>query len=201
MSKIFIRDLNTHFCLEAKKAGFENVENVDITTVKASCVVSPANSFGFMDGGVDAAYMKRFPGIQDHVQKIIKNQGGELLIGQAVATFTDDGDIPFLIAAPTMRVPSIIPDPMDVYLATRAAMREWLFITTQIEGVGENGISFPSMGTSCGGVSFDVAADVAARAMKIAIEDAFKQPEYPGSTDDMVMKHLKLKYRILNSIG
>ncbi len=34
----------------------------DICTVDAEGCVSPANSFGWMDGGVDAAYVRRFPG-------------------------------------------------------------------------------------------------------------------------------------------
>ena len=34
-----------------------------------SCYLSPANSFGFMDGGIDAVYSIMFPDIQDMIQE------------------------------------------------------------------------------------------------------------------------------------
>ncbi|WP_175361134.1 macro domain-containing protein, partial [Bradyrhizobium sp. STM 3843] len=86
--------------------------------------VSPANSFGFMDGGVDWAYLQFFGiELQRRLQMVIRLQKfQELLVGAAVAVPTYHEAIPFLIAAPTMRVPKIIDDPADVMLATRAAI-------------------------------------------------------------------------------
>lgn len=51
-----------------------NVEIVgcDITTLKCDAIVSPANSFGFMDGGVDLALSARFGwSLQDRVRALI----------------------------------------------------------------------------------------------------------------------------------
>ena len=39
---------------------------------KVQAIVSPANSFGFMNGGIDAVYMHMFPGIEARTQKRIK---------------------------------------------------------------------------------------------------------------------------------
>lgn len=38
-----------------------------IKEYKIDVIVSPANSLGFMDGGIDMYYMQMFPGIQDRV--------------------------------------------------------------------------------------------------------------------------------------
>ena len=36
------------------------IKQGDITTIKCDAIVSPANSFGFMDGGLDYALSERF---------------------------------------------------------------------------------------------------------------------------------------------
>src|SRR5215831_14903577 len=78
----------------------------------ASCdaVVSPANSFCFMDGGIDALYIQRFGWqVQDRLRrKILEQHHGELIVGNAEIVETGDAGIPFLIAAPTMRVPMVL---------------------------------------------------------------------------------------------
>ena len=61
-----------------------NVYWGDIFDFGADAVVSPANSFGYMDGGIDEVYAKRWYGIQTAVQKRIqKEEFGELLVGRA----------------------------------------------------------------------------------------------------------------------
>jgi len=85
-----------------------DVEGVDvyrgsILDVDCDAVVSPANSFGFMDGGIDALYMAYFGGnIQFLVrQAIYERHHGELVVGTAEIVGTGDRAIPYLIAAPT----------------------------------------------------------------------------------------------------
>jgi O-acetyl-ADP-ribose deacetylase (regulator of RNase III) len=100
-----------------------HVHQGSILDVACDAVVSPANSFGFMDGGVDLLYLEHFgPSIQDRVQRaIVDHHGGELVVGNAAVVETGDATIPFLIAAPTMRVPMILPpDSTAAYLAARA---------------------------------------------------------------------------------
>lgn len=69
---------------------FSEVENVeivtgDITTLTCDAIVSPANSFGFMDGGVDYAISERLGwGLEKELQKRIKVlPEGELLVGRS----------------------------------------------------------------------------------------------------------------------
>jgi hypothetical protein len=62
--------------------------------------------------------------LQRRVQMMIRLQKfKELLVRSAIVVPTYHEVIPFLIAAPTMRVPKIISDPADLMLATRAAVR------------------------------------------------------------------------------
>ena len=97
----------------------------DLTHIKADAIVSPANSFGFMDGGIDAVYTRHFgTGLQKRLQTAIRDQhAGELPIGQAVIVPTDHTDIPWCISAPTMRIPRDVSGTVNAYLAFRAALR------------------------------------------------------------------------------
>ena len=87
---------------------FVTVHHGPIFDVACDAVVSPANSFGFMDGGIDRLYTEFFGrGVQDRLQDCIRGcHHGELLVGQAEVVATDHPATPFLIAAPTMRASS-----------------------------------------------------------------------------------------------
>jgi O-acetyl-ADP-ribose deacetylase (regulator of RNase III) len=95
-----------------------------IKDYKVDAVVSPANCMGFMDGGIDAAYSKMFPGIQKKVQKQIatykieSNIGRKMLpIGSAIMVDTDDEECPYLISSPTMFFPESIVGTENAYYA------------------------------------------------------------------------------------
>jgi O-acetyl-ADP-ribose deacetylase (regulator of RNase III) len=97
----------------------------DALALKADAVITPANSFGFMDGGMDAAVVARFG---DAIANMVRDRiasfpFGEVLVGQAFMVSTGDADIPNLIFAPTVRAPKPITHPADVMLAARAAVR------------------------------------------------------------------------------
>lgn len=100
-----------------------SIHRGSILDVECDAVVSPANSFGFMDGGIDAVYTKHFgKQLQERVQRHIQDaHHGELLVGQADVLSTR-GDPPFCIIAPTMRVPMILDDSVNPYLAARAVL-------------------------------------------------------------------------------
>src|SRR5579871_2620928 len=121
-----LRDLEPTLVLEWEHH-FRDLDSVsvscgDIWGVQADAIVSPANSFGFMDGGIDMVYTQRFGwGLQRRLQALLRAQyGGELLVGQAVVIETGDADYPWLISAPTMRVPMDINGTVNAYLAFRA---------------------------------------------------------------------------------
>ena len=116
---------------DAWKNEFAEAKNVDIIEgdicqTDCNAIVSPANSFGFMDGGLDYALSEHFGwDLQDKLQHEIQQlPEGELLIGKALVIATGDKQVPWLISAPTMRVPMSfnIPTSVNAYLAMKAIL-------------------------------------------------------------------------------
>lgn len=105
------------------------VTESDIFAVSCDAVVSPANSFGFLGGGIDLAYARAFGAdLEPRVRAGIADRwGGELPVGCADVVATGagpgQGSIPWLVVAPTMRVPTRIRGTVNAYLAARAALR------------------------------------------------------------------------------
>lgn len=124
-----------------------------ILDLKASVVVSPANSFGFMDGGIDLVYSNAFGwGAERRLRSDIQSLSNkELLVGKAM--LVEAADNIGIVAAPTMRTPSILPSgTINPYLATSAA----LLLLRNIGFPGK--VAFPGMGTGCGRVPKIIAA-------------------------------------------
>ena len=91
---------------------FENEREFD-------CLVSPTNSFGLMDGGIDLAIRNYFGmKIQYNTQKLIQKEFyGEQPIGTSIIVLTENEYHPFLAHTPTMRVPTNISQTENVYYA------------------------------------------------------------------------------------
>lgn len=117
--------------------------------------VSPANSFGYMDGGIDLFYTRMFPKVQNKLQKQLKlhskfvyrpNHRKVLPIGCAAAVdVTKHQQTPImLISAPTMVHPGNVRDTRNAYYATLAA----LACAEQHKQI--SAIVFPGMCTGCG---------------------------------------------------
>ena len=98
----------------------------DATSLTVDAIVSPANSFGFMDGSLDHAISERLGWhLEKELQARIRTSPeGELLIGQAMILNTGDKTIPYLISAPTMRIPTNfnIDTSINAYLAMKAIL-------------------------------------------------------------------------------
>ncbi len=166
-------DAWTRWCGELD---FVEVRIGSITDLEVDAVVSPANSFGFMDGGIDAVYLDHFGRqIQDEMRRVILEQRhGELLVGDALVVPTGDPRIPHLIAAPTMRVPMRLDETVNPYLAARAV---FLLIEHGTFGAGPpagrsvreviRSVALPGLGTGVGRVS----AAVCAHQVRQAIDD------------------------------
>lgn len=177
---------------------FVEVHRGSILDLKCDAVVSPANSFGFMDGGIDALYTSHFGfQLQQRLQELIQSRHhGELLVGAAEIVDTDDLRIPFLIAAPTMRVPTILKDSVNPYLAARATLllvRDGKFPMGMLSGErisdGVKSIAFPGLGTGVGRVP----PDVCARQVRQAINEVvLGQHMFPSSWLDAQIRHQKL---------
>lgn len=127
----------------------ENVVIVegDITKMECDAIVSPANSFGFMDGGLDYELSERFGwDLEKKLQQRIKElPEGELLVGQALVMDTGDKAVPYLISAPTMRIPTNfnIDTSVNAYLAMKAIL---------IKARNHDGISSVAIPGLCTGV-------------------------------------------------
>lgn len=102
----------------------------DLTELAADAYVSAANSYGEMGGGVDWALRERFGyEIEDRVRDRIAEEWGRLPVGKAIVVDTDDGEVPYLVVAPTMEVPSNVARTDHAYKAMAAlllAVREFL---------------------------------------------------------------------------
>ena len=130
--------------------GFEIIEG-DYFANPADAMVSPANSFGIMDGGLDLAIRGELGlDVQRRVQKlIIERHHGELPVGAAEIVPTDHPRWPFLVAAPTMRVPESIASTLNAYHAFRAvllAVVRW----NRTESTPIRSIVVPGLGTGIG---------------------------------------------------
>lgn len=147
-----------------------------ILDVECDAVVAPANSFGFMDGGIDALYVRHFGSqLQCRVHSLIQGKhSGELPVGLADVVETGAENIPYLIFSPTMRVPMVLRDSVNAYLAARA-----VFLLLQ-QGTFESGphsgrqvrerirrVAFPGLGTGVG----QLPPSVCAHQFRAAFED------------------------------
>ncbi|WP_033292086.1 macro domain-containing protein [Amycolatopsis jejuensis] len=134
------------------------VHRGSVLDIAAQAVVSPANSYGWMRGGIDAVYSRAFPDVEQYVRSaVLAAYGGELPIGESVIVPTGEDEPAWLISAPTMREPGerLPADTVHPYLAARAVFLQWR------QGQLESGpvrdavrtIAMPGLGTGVGGVA------------------------------------------------
>lgn len=178
--KIYLIDSNPKV-VESWEKVFQNQSQVEIYEgsifdYSADAIVSPANSFGFMNGGIDFAISKHLGWhIEKKLQKIIREKYfGELLVGQAEIISTEHTQFPYLISAPTMRTPMTILHKPNVYLAMKA------ILTLVKYGKFEDGkpinevvktVAISGLGTGVG----QVPPITSARQMRIAWEDVMQE--------------------------
>jgi len=153
--KIFLRDKNIDL-VNAWMKEFDGYQNIEISCgnifdIKADAIISPANSFGFMDGGIDLAYSEYFGWeLQETLQeKICKSFYGELPVGLATIVETKNDNIKFLISCPTMRVPEDVSNTVNSYLAFRAGLIE-VIEYNKINNQSIKSILCPGLGTLSG---------------------------------------------------
>jgi len=159
-----------------------------IFEVECDALVSPANSFGFMDGSLDFEISEFFGWhVQNRLQEAIKSKhNGELLVGQVEIVPTDHTSIPYVISAPTMRVPMDVRGTANPYLAIRGVL------LAVKHGVFKDGtpvkdriktIAFPGMGTGVGQITPTVFAKQMKQAVEDVIEDKFEFPKTIWNTE------------------
>ena len=195
--KIQLIDRNLGMC-EQWKLQFKNCKDVvvhhgDFFSLKTDCVVSPANSFGFMDGALDLAISKKIGWqVQEKLQKRIATSfyNGELLVGQAILIETENSEIPYCISAPTMRVPLILKDSVNVYLAAKAIftllikVNSEAWVSNHEELIGT--VTISGLGTGVGKMPYDICA----RQMKTAYDDFWMNKySYPSTWFEAQKRH------------
>lgn len=163
----------TNILYRAFHKEFSEVKNVKIAMgciFEEGCdtIVSPANSFGFMDGGLDLQISENLGwDIQEKLQKKIKGSPlKELLIGESIVIEAQNETIKRVICAPTMRVPMLLPEEtLNPYLAMKAVL---IAINSNKE---IKDVAIPGLGTGVGGLN----PYKAARQMKAAYDDYYKE--------------------------
>lgn len=166
---------------QAWRKHFKDLPNVEIVNnyfeelSEFDCMVSAANSFGLMDGGVDAAIIRYFgDDLMLSVQKrIINEYFGEQPVGTCMIVETGHPKHPFVAHTPTMRVPLIIAHTDHVYLAMWALLREIQHHNLQSERKIDT-IACPGLGTATGRVPYGEAA----RQMALAYQNFLNPPQY-----------------------
>ena len=156
-----------------------SVHQGSVLDARADAVVSPANSYGWMRGGIDAVYARTFPEVEEQVRSaVLAYHGGELPVGEALLVPTGVPSPIWLISAPTMREPgeTLPADTVHPYLAARAVLRLWA------SAVLDNGapvhrvvdsIAMPGLGTGIGGA----APELCARQVAAAWDEVFAQAD------------------------
>ncbi|XP_072018804.1 uncharacterized protein [Amphiura filiformis] len=170
-----LRDINKDL-VAAWRAEFKDHENVQISegdifknAPAADAIVSPANSFGFMDGGIDMAYSRHFGWqLMNRLQELILTEkSGELLVGDALIVptcqtfwgktertswegYNQGSPIKYLISAPTMRVPEDVSNTNNAYLAFRAVILAVQKHNSQPGCIPIRSVLCPGLATSVG---------------------------------------------------
>ena len=128
--RVVLTDTNARV-VEAWRAAFADTPGIEIRKgsildEQVDAWVSPTNSRGRMDGGVDAAVKRHLgAGIQLRVQRAIRGQfAGRLPVGSAVCVPSGAVNPKFLISAPTMEESSQnVSETLNVALACAAAFQ------------------------------------------------------------------------------
>lgn len=189
-----LRDINGPL-IAAWTRCFADAPNVqvsrgDIFGIEASAIISPANSFGFMDGGIDLAYSRRFGwDLQDRLQAVLRRDwDGELPVGMAVLIGTGDERLPYLVSAPTMRAPANVANTPNAYLAFRAALRVVQKHNTLFPGSIQS-VVCPGLATATG----EMPVEICAKQMRAAYRQVVEGKRWEaGSIHEIINEHYRL---------
>jgi O-acetyl-ADP-ribose deacetylase (regulator of RNase III) len=200
--KIFLRDRNVPLANKWRES-FIDCDDVqvscgDIFDISADAIISPANSFGFMDGGVDLAYSYHFGwGLEKNLQEVIQKEfNGELPVGMATIIKTGDKTIKYLLSCPTMRVPEDVSKTLNAYLAFRAAFIAVFNYNEKHPDDPVKSILCPGLGTGIGMLSYGACAMQMRHAYDVMIK---KTVPFPQDLMDVSQEHMRILIRGQNS--
>lgn len=194
--QLHLFDMNAQIC-EAWEKEFAGYSAVDIHNVQledapaADCLVAAGNSFGIMDGGLDAAMALQFPDVVSNVREIISSDyKGEIPVGCSAIVPTGDETFPWMAYTPTMRFPrkiaaELVYDSMRGMLLAVIKWNEDLanerMIAEETGGTPPSqseivSIACPGLGTLSGGVG----AFTGAKMMRMAWDTIYGENEHGG---------------------
>jgi len=163
---------------------FANIPNVsvqhkNITQSSADCIVTAANSRGYMDGGVDGAINNVLSSysIDEKIDIVVRQMiadkyFGEQPVGTCILVPTKHPKIPWLAHAPTMMMPENVENTTNAYLAFRSVLTEIL----QFNKKNHNKIKHIVTPSFCTGAG-EMSVLRAAKQMKMAYESV-ANPQY-----------------------
>ena len=183
--RISFCDTNADMTEELAKA-FSNTDAVevllgDLLNLSCDAILSPANSFGDMGGGIDKHIDDFFRGeAQRQVMAAIQERFfGELPVGQAHIISTNHQRFPFLICAPTMRVPGNVSKSINAYLAFRAALIA-IHRHNETNERKIRSLASPGLGTGVGGIPLEKSALQMRTAYKMIMEKGWREVNLPA---------------------
>tara|TARA_B110000003_G_scaffold160447_1_gene160555 strand:+ start:261 stop:866 length:606 start_codon:yes stop_codon:yes gene_type:complete len=128
LEKLYLIDSKSELCDKWRQvfSSYPEVEVLkgDYFQQSADAIVSPANSFGIMDGGLDLA-IRDILGFQverDIQEVILKKYHGEMPVGSAEIININHDKWSYMISAPTMRIPENIAFTLNAYITFRAIL-------------------------------------------------------------------------------
>lgn len=183
--KIILADTNKAVIDAWNKSGgkdYVDTHHGSVFDLEWDALITPGNSFGFMNGGIDKKICMNFgknieTRLQNHIKKRLFK---ELKIGEVAISSISDKFLPIIIYAPTMRVPMTIKDTVNVYLAIKAA----LFQADIISSIKT--VALPGMGTGVG----QVPPEIFCRQFKAACEEVLEgRFTYPKDWTEASSRH------------
>ena len=168
------------------QAVFEGVPNIEILRgsifdVYADAIVSPANSFGDMGGGIDHHIDNFYEGkAQKEAQRMIQGEFmGEMPMGMARIISMKQTHFPFLIVAPTMRIPCNFSQSLNAYLAMRAILVS-ILKHNQVNSQVIGSVAISGLCTGVGRMPYQMAAEQMQAAYNNIYLEQWKKVVHPA---------------------
>ena len=144
------------------------------------CIVSPGNSFGNMDEGINKtiSYMLNTIDDRDYIGKKVRKEihrrfRGEQPVGSCIILPTDNNKFPYLAHAPTMIIPRNSVGTLNAYYAFKAVLCDILILNKKkMISVGKEPIRSILTTTFCTGCG-ELPLRMALKQMKKAYDEAY----------------------------
>lgn len=167
MVKLIFFDYNKHIVTEManilkdipqSRFIVSDVKTLLSKDLKIDIIISPANSFASMGGGIDRILRDMFPGVEKKVQVEIKkmklgvsSRGDPFLpVGECIIVPTGDDKCKYMASAPTMYLPRNIVGTDNVYKA-------FLAVLNKVDSIAKAEVNVTiaccGLGTGIGGLS------------------------------------------------